>query len=108
MTNTVEVFDTINNSWKAVSPIPEELHHVGAAAYNEEIYVVGGYNKGRQPTDSLFIYNTVTDTWNVGPPMPTARGALTAQFIGDTLYAVGGGNKIALSVNEAFDTKTNS
>ena len=111
-TDTVEVYDTLNNSWGKVSPLPEKLHHVGAAASvtasNNEIYVVGGYKNGWIATDSMFIYNTDTDTWDSGPTMPTARGALTVQFIDGILYAVGGANQTVLSTNESFDIETNT
>ncbi len=110
-TDIVEVYDTVNNSWGKVSPMPEKLHHVGAAASttsNNEIYVVGGYKNGWIATDSMFIYNTDTDTWDSGPTMPTARGALTVQFIDGILYAVGGANKTVLSTNESFNVKTNT
>ncbi|MGI9567115.1 MAG: Kelch repeat-containing protein [Nitrosopumilus sp.] len=108
-TDTVEVYDTVNNSWGKVSPMPEKLHHVGAAAAsNNEIYVVGGYKNGWIATNSMFIYNTDTDTWDIGPTMPTARGALTVQVIDDTLYAVGGANKAVLSTNESFNIIANT
>ena len=84
------------------------LHHVGAAALNDEIYVVGGYKDGWVATNSLFIYNTSTDTWHSGPNMPTSRGALAAQFIGDILYVVGGANRVAFYTNETFDVTTNT
>ena len=109
-TDIVEMYDTVNNSWKKVSPIPEKLHHVGAAAAsNNEIYVVGGYKNSWIATDSMFIYNTDTNTWDIGPTMPTARGALTVQFVGSTLYAIGGVNKEGkvLSTNESFNVIAN-
>jgi len=62
-TDTVEVYNTITNTWHSASSLPIKLHHVGAASFSDEIYVVGGFLDGWIPTDSLFIYNPEKDSW---------------------------------------------
>lgn len=37
------------------SPLPDALDHAAAAAFNNKLYVVGGYDDNRNPSDKLFI-----------------------------------------------------
>jgi Kelch motif len=55
--NSVEVYDSKNNTWTtSATPIPVDLNHAAAASYNGKIYVVGGYLDNKiPPTDSLFM-----------------------------------------------------
>ena len=56
--NSVEVYDSRNNTWNtAIAPIPVNLNHAAAASYNGKIYVVGGYLDNKIPSNRLFIYN---------------------------------------------------
>jgi N-acetylneuraminic acid mutarotase len=109
--DTVEVYNIKNDSWKAVTPLLQPLHHTAAASnFNNNIYVIGGYtNNNWVPSAKLFIYNLNNDTWTEGPSMSTARGALTAVFIDDILYAIGGeGESGIMDINEAYNSKTNN
>jgi N-acetylneuraminic acid mutarotase len=106
----VEVYNVKSNSWKAVAPLPQPLHHTAASSHNGKIYVVGGFiSREWIPTNQLFIYDPIKDEWNEGKSMPTARGALNAIFLNGTLYAVGGqGASEILKANEAYDPLTDS
>jgi N-acetylneuraminic acid mutarotase len=107
--STVEVYDSNNDTWRAASPLPFELHHAAAASFEEKLYVVGGYFADGQPSDKLLAYDPTLDEWNELSPMPTARGALTVNFAGGILYAIGGastnfGTGAPLNITEAYDT----
>ncbi len=55
----VQVYDTVAKQWKQASPAPEALHHLGVAAVDGKIYVVGGFAKSfreRAPVDSVWQY----------------------------------------------------
>lgn len=108
-TNTVEIYNTKNNTWIYATPLPQTMDHVAADQYNGKLYVVGGIT-GAQNNESnkLFIYDPVVDKWEERKSMPTARGALTANFIDGILYAVGGQNSsnFPISTNEAYDPST--
>jgi hypothetical protein len=94
ITDLVEEYDTVADRWKTVSPMPAKLHHAGAVAIGERIYVAGGFTKSFlsvwHPVASLYIYHPVSDTWAEGPPMPTARGALAVAELDGRIIAVGG------------------
>ncbi len=56
--DTVEVYDIKNDSWKAVAPLPQPLHHTTASSFKDKIYVIGGYtNNNWHPSAKLFIYD---------------------------------------------------
>lgn len=42
-TNTVFILDTKDDSWHTGTPMPVSLHHAGAAAYENKIYVAVDY-----------------------------------------------------------------
>lgn len=107
-TNTVQVYDSISNTWSDGKRLPVALDHVGLASYNDKLYVVGGFRGGLIASDFLFIFDPLTDEWTRGADMPTARGALTAEFVDGILYAVGGIDGLSLTTNEAYDPITDS
>jgi N-acetylneuraminic acid mutarotase len=72
------------------------------------LYVVGGYDNMRKPSNKLFVYDPTNNKWQEGKPMPTVRGALTAAFINGTLYAIGGNSTNPLNTNEAYDPQNNT
>ncbi len=39
--DTVQVYHIKNDSWKAVAPLPQPLHHTAASSFNDKIYVIG-------------------------------------------------------------------
>jgi N-acetylneuraminic acid mutarotase len=106
--NTVEVYNIQNDSWKAISPLPQPLHHTAASNFSGKIYVIGGYtNNNWLPSDKLFVYDPKKNLWTEESSMPTARGALTAVFIDGILYAIGGEGKSGImAINEAYNPKT--
>jgi N-acetylneuraminic acid mutarotase len=115
MTTTVEVYDPGKNSWTTASPLPEPLDHSAAAAYNDKIFVVGGFDEDRNPSDKLFIYHSDNDIWEEGNSMPTPRGAATANFINGILYVVGGmkntegdDDEGPLQITEAYNPGNNN
>jgi N-acetylneuraminic acid mutarotase len=107
----VEIYDTQKNKWTtSTKPMPLAIDHGAAAAYNDKIYVVGGFIEGRVPTNKLFIYDTIKDEWKEGEPMSSPRAAFAAQFVNGTLYVVGGLNNSYLPLNtmEAYNPQSNT
>ena len=90
--------------------MPFPVDHGAAVAFNDKIYVVGGFIKGKVPSDKLFIYDTIKDEWTEGKSLSSPRGALGAQFVNGILYVVGGLNASQAPVNtvEAYDPKDNT
>lgn len=107
----VEIYDTQKDKWiTSTRPMPVAADHTAAAAYENKIYVIGGFTEGRVPTNKLFIYDTIKDEWTEGKPMSTPRAAAAAQFLDGILYVVGGSNQSYIPLNsmEAYDPQTDS
>ena len=92
-TNQVDLYDPAADSWRPGPPLPLLLHHAGAAAVGDRLYVVGGYSSRRlafEPVDRVFSLGPDDDQWREEPPLSAPRGALGLVAVGDRLVAVGG------------------
>ncbi len=78
--NTVEVYDTKTDTWSNASPLPVNLNHAAADAYNNKIYVVGGFLDNKIPSNKLFVYDPSQDKWLEGKAMPTARASVNCSI----------------------------
>jgi N-acetylneuraminic acid mutarotase len=112
-TDTVEVYDIAKNKWasKGVADMPLPLDHTASATYDGKIYVVGGFLKGKVPTDKVFVYEPQSNEWTEARSLPSPIGAaLNAEFIDGIMYVVGGLNssEVPVNTNYAFDPKTNT
>lgn len=95
-TTIVEVYNTTDNSWQRLSPIPFAVHHAGVASVNGKVYVIGGYDDMGKMVNAApdisngWVYDPATDQWSDIAPMPAARAGGGIVNIGDKLYAVAG------------------
>src|SRR5207244_10321039 len=102
----VHVYETDAKKWKQVAPIPDGLHHIGVAAVDRKIYVVGGFAKtfrDRVPVDSTWQYDSATDRWERRAPLPTPRGALAVAVVEGKIYAMGSERFSAAGSKEKYE-----
>ncbi|MFQ5992054.1 MAG: Kelch repeat-containing protein [Nitrospiraceae bacterium] len=112
VSKAVEEYDPSTDKWATKASLPTGLHHAGAGAVGERLYVIGGFTASVfsmwQPVASVFMYDPAKDAWSERSPMPTPRGALTVAVHSGKLYAIGGkgedGNSAAV---EVYDPKQN-
>jgi N-acetylneuraminic acid mutarotase len=110
--------------------MPRPAHHLMIAAWQNKIYVFGGFVRpqalsGWQPIDNSWAYDPASDSWKALAPMPTPRGAGQAVALGGKIYVLGGANsnkpgapgapiglgspqQIVLGTVEAYDPATDS
>ncbi|MFQ5951581.1 MAG: Kelch repeat-containing protein, partial [Candidatus Geothermarchaeales archaeon] len=108
ISDDVEVYDPVDDSWRVGPRLPVPLHHAGATAHGGGIYVVGGYHPGGlgrwTPSAMVFVLDLSEATWERRRDMPTARGALTVRAVGGLIYAFGGADgSRAVSTAEVYD-----
>lgn len=115
MTDVVEVYDPIKDNWQTSTKLPEPLDHVVAATDGNKLYVVGGFDKDRNPSGKLYIYDPNTQAWHEGKSMPTPRGAPAGEFVNRILYVIGGmknhegdEDEGPLTTNEAYNPATDT
>jgi hypothetical protein len=89
----VDFYDPATNRWRSGPRLPLLLHHAGAAAVGDRLYVVGGYSSRRalsQPVARVLSLGPDDDRWREEPSLSAPRGALAVVAVGDRLVAVGG------------------
>lgn len=115
VSNTVEEYDPAADAWTTRMPLPAPVHHAGAAAVGNRLYIVGGFTASLfsiwQPVASLYEYRPDTDSWTERASLPTPRGALAVVEFQGKLLAIGGydgtGNSPAVELYDpATDTWT--
>lgn len=83
------LYETIPKGWMAGTPLTFPRSFFGAAAYNNRIYVFGGWND-TVAVNTAEEYDPATDTWTTKTPMPTARDSFAAVQVNDKIYVIGG------------------
>jgi N-acetylneuraminic acid mutarotase len=89
--NTVQVYDSSNNTWRLTRPLLQGVNHPMPAAANNKIYVIGGQtDTGSAYVNTVQEFDPATTNWTYKAVMPTARSAGAAAVIGDLIYVAGG------------------
>lgn len=88
-------YDPTADKWTAKKAMPHPAHHLMIAAWQNKIYVFGGFVKpqasqGWQPITDSWVYDPANDNWTALAPMPTARGAGQAVALDGKIYVLGG------------------
>jgi N-acetylneuraminic acid mutarotase len=84
------------DSWVTKTPMPTNQQGFAIAVYQNEIYVIGGWNSIDPntgvaiPTGSNEMYDPATDTWTTKSPMPTPTTYLQANVVDDKIYLISG------------------
>ena len=99
---SVECFDFKKNQWSALCEMPDSRYHCGGAVVGGKVYVVGGLDRNRDTTNSVYMYDPSVDTWNSSiPSMKSKRQCPGVAVLNDRIYAVGGFNREERMLNTA-------
>jgi DNA-binding CsgD family transcriptional regulator len=105
---TVEVYDTVADTWREASPLPEPRCAHALASMGDKLYLFGGWN-GDEYVATTYVYDPQADVWTEETPMPTRRGFAAAAPLDDRLYVVGGyDDEMELSSCTMYDPQTKS
>ena len=90
--NTVEVYDTKNDTWTNLKDMPRKRWGHTAVSYNGRIYVFGGTaTQAFILQNFVDIYDPQTNTWTTAETyMPTKRYCLTSCILDSNIYVIGG------------------
>jgi hypothetical protein len=86
----VQIYDVAGDQWSLGTPLPEPVHHAGAALVGGKIYQIGGFHNAfgqRDPIDAVWAFDPATRQWERRAPLPSPRGAMVVAAIGDLIYA---------------------
>ncbi len=105
-------YDITQNTWHPIAPMPGARSLMAADTVNPKgtldsarIYVIGGFNDGRELATCAF-YAPDSDSWDNCAPMTIPRSALGLARVGTNLYAIGGGSTGFIGFNERYDALT--
>ncbi|KAK6480673.1 kelch repeat and BTB domain-containing protein 8 [Huso huso] len=79
---SVECYDTRDNCWTAVSPMPVAMEFHSAVEYKDHIYVLQG--------EYFFCYDPHKDYWGHLPPMTVPRTQGLAALYKNSIYYIAG------------------
>ncbi len=86
-----EVYDPGADLWTLRKALPGARDHVGCAAWDRRIHVIGGrFNTFEYNTDLHHAYFPERDTWEPRAPLPTARSGHGLVAHRGRLFAMGG------------------
>ena len=88
-TAIVEAYDPISDTWTTLPSMPAPRFAYAIAAYQNRMYVMGGWD-GQRYVDTMLIYDATTRRWTTGTPLPLARGFSAAAVLDRAIYVVGG------------------
>lgn len=104
MTNTVQCYDTTNDTWSFVAPMLHSVAMVAFATQDRYVYVAGGFDSDTfLSLNTLQRYDVLTDTWTLLAPMPTARSCALGCMYQGRFYVFGGRSTDMLDVVESYD-----
>lgn len=90
ITERVDCFDPVSNTWREVKSIPIGRTGSRAVVFNEHIYVVGGIAKNGEFPITIDVYDPKSDKWEVGPKLKKGRSGHACAVLENTLYIIGG------------------
>lgn len=87
------VYDPTADSWRTLPDLPSQRNHIGGAAINGRIHVIGGRLEGGFRSDQTAaheVFDPATGEWSVAAPMLRPRSGLNAVLADGCLHAWGG------------------
>jgi N-acetylneuraminic acid mutarotase len=106
--------------WVQVSELPTLRIAEAAAAVNDKLYLIGGFNWDENlggsapPIARVDVYDTRTNTWHKVADIPTPRIVPQATVFSSEIYVFGGYDRTAIrgephkKTVEMYDTRTNT
>ena len=93
--NFVEEYDPLSDTWTSKAPMPTTRASATAVAYNNKIYVFGGYydndfGTARTTYTVVEAYDPANDTWATETYMPTYLQSPSVAVVGNKAYVIGG------------------
>jgi N-acetylneuraminic acid mutarotase len=107
---TVEMYDTVLNTWTAKANYPSAVIQQAAAGIGGKVYVAGGFD-GSTALNAVRVYDPVSNAWSARAPLAAGRYHVGGAAVGGSLYVAGGlvnGGGPATITNEAHDVASTS
>ena len=87
---TVEVYDTVTDTWRNGPPLPIAVNHAMSATARGTVYVFGGYRGPGLENPTRRAFALVGGQWRAIPRMPEVRAAAGAALVNSKIYIAAG------------------
>lgn len=88
---TLWAYMPADDSWEALTELPEGVHHAPFVHLDGRLYILGGFRETSfDPVANVRIYDIASGTWSEGAPMPTPRGASGFTVHDGHIHVIGG------------------
>jgi N-acetylneuraminic acid mutarotase len=88
VTDSVEAYDPVTDTWRDLPRLPAPVHHGMAAAVSNRLFVLGGYSEVGDPIST--VWELVDEVWVDRSPLPGPVAAGAAVALDNSIYVVGG------------------
>jgi len=78
------------SSWSNGTSMPTPRTEITAANIENNIYVIGGFDKSGKVLDTVEVYNIKNDSWKTVAPLPQPLHHTAASNFNNNIYVVGG------------------
>ena len=86
-----EFYDTKNDGWRPLTPMPASLWRFSITAGNGQLYVTGGRDQATgDMTPNVWMYTPQSAIWVELPALPQARAGHASFFADGSVYVIGG------------------
>lgn len=93
VSNRFVLNDIYTERWRIFTDMHKERGDPGVVAYNQKIYVMGGYFPSYYGyNDTQEVYDPQTDTWQFLANLPIGESDMMVATVSNTIYAIGGWN----------------
>jgi N-acetylneuraminic acid mutarotase len=77
-------------SWSEGATMPTPRAEITATNIGDDIYVIGGFDESRDPSDAVEVYNVKNNSWKSVAPVPQGVHHSAAASYDGKIYLVGG------------------
>ena len=86
-----EFYDTKNDGWRPLTPMPASLWRFSLTAGNSRLFVIGGRDQATGDMSSdVWMYTPQSAIWMELPALPQARAGHASFFADGNVFVIGG------------------
>jgi len=63
VTETVELYDFIENTWKMLPPMPQPRYKMKTTVLNQKVYLFGGFDSNNNPVEEIWYFDLNHFKW---------------------------------------------
>jgi len=107
VTDSIDAYDPVSQTWRNVGEVPEAMQHVNAAVVNDKLYIAGYYygSSFSQTRPNVYEYDPDTGEWTRKADMPagTDRASACVAVLDGKIYLFAGARGDTVADSSYYD-----